>query len=297
MSVKRFPKEKARFGEDRFVETAGYQIHYVESGKGEPVILVPGSMSTYRCWSRQMPPLSDHYRLLAIDFVGAGDSDKPGSGFGYTVHDQADVIAKMIEKLKLGKVNLIGISYGGVIVMSLVSRYPDLVNKVVSVEGGVVRLEKFPPNPIETLMKYPVIGELFLFISGVGLLDNMFLKLVEGKWYPYMTPDDKKEVSWQLRSFFKSTTRHALHMILSQNRTRKDFVEEAKSIKSPVLYLHGGWSDFTDVLVERNIEFFKTYLPNVRTVKFEDGVHDLINQKPKEVADLILDFLRAEQQQ
>ena len=195
MSKSKLPKEKARYGEDKFVEVDGYRIHYVEIGKGEPVILVPGSLHTYTCWSRLMPLLSDHYRLLALDSLGGGDSDKPSSGFGYTVHEQADVIAKMVEKLELGKVNLIGSSYGGVIIVSLVARYPGLVNRVVSVEGGVVRLEKFPPNPIETSMKYPIIGELFLFIAGAGLLDNFLLKKTEGKWYPYMTPADKKEGS------------------------------------------------------------------------------------------------------
>ena len=294
MSKSGLPEDKVKHGEDKFVEVTGYRIHYFEVGNGKPVILVPAAMATYKYWSRLTPLLSDHYRLLALDFLGGGDSDKPSSGFGYTIHEQADIIAKMIEKLKLDKVNLIGSSYGGAIVMSLVARYPALVNKVVSIEGGVVNFKKPPPNPIGRLMKYPIIGELFLFIAGARLFDNMFLKMVGGKWYPYMTPEDKKEVSSYLRSFFKSTTRHAFHLILTESKTRKDFEEEAKSIKTPVLYVYGGWSGFKDILVKRNIQFFEAHIPNVQTVEFKGGIHDLAHQRPKEVADLILDFLAAE---
>jgi pimeloyl-ACP methyl ester carboxylesterase len=91
----------------------GYKIHYVEAGAGEPVILIPGSWSTYRAWNRIIPLLSDYYRLLALDYVGTGDSDKPKKGFRYTVQEQANLTAKMIEKLELGRVHLIGGSYGG----------------------------------------------------------------------------------------------------------------------------------------------------------------------------------------
>jgi len=96
--MNKFVYSKARYGEDRFVEVEGYKIHYVEVGKGETVILIPGSFSTYRTWNRIIPLLSDHYQLLALDYVGTGDSDKPESGFKYTTDEQANLVAKMIKK-------------------------------------------------------------------------------------------------------------------------------------------------------------------------------------------------------
>ena len=42
----------ACYGKDCFVEVASYTLHYVEVGAGEPVLLIPGSFSTYRSWNR-----------------------------------------------------------------------------------------------------------------------------------------------------------------------------------------------------------------------------------------------------
>lgn len=46
-----------------------------------------------------------------------------------------------------------------------------------------------------------------------------------------------------------------------------------------------------EMLVEDNIRFLETHLPHVRVVGLEGGIHDLEFQKPKEVADLIRNFL------
>ena len=85
---------KAKFGVDKFILVQTYKIHYVEAGAGEPVILIPGSYSTYRVWNRLMPLLAGDFRLLALDYVGVGDSDKPTKGFDYTIQEQTDIIAK-----------------------------------------------------------------------------------------------------------------------------------------------------------------------------------------------------------
>jgi len=44
-------------------------------------------------------------------------------------------------------------------------------------------------------------------------------------------------------------------------------------------------------MAETNAEFLKNHLPDVKVVRFDDGIHDLELQKPKEVATLVLEFL------
>lgn len=280
----------AKYGEDIFVEVEKYRIHYVEFGAGDPVILIPGSFSTYRAFNRIIPLLSDHYRLLAPDYVGTGDSDKPKEGFGYTIEEQADLIAEMIDKLELGRAHLVGASYGGAIALNLAARYPDLVDKVVSIEGGVVRPEELPGDPMEFLLRYPIIGDLFIGTVRTGLLNPVLLRLVAGKWYPQMASDDTKEMLEQLSYNAKSASRIPWHRVSMASRTSTNFEEEAKSIGTPVLYLYGEESDFREILVDRNIKFLETHLPNARIVGLEGGIHDLALQKPREVAGLILDF-------
>jgi pimeloyl-ACP methyl ester carboxylesterase len=285
---------KAKFGLDKFILVERYKIHYVEAGQegGEPVILIPGSYSTYRAWNRLMPLLAGQYRLLALDYVGVGDSDKPRSGFEYTIQEQTDLIAKMVLQMNPGKVNLVGGSYGGAIVFDFAARYSDLVNKIVSIEGGIIKPEKIKGDPLEYCLKFPVIGDIFVQVTRSGMLNKPVMKLVAGKWYTEMTADDKKEALEQIDSNARSASRIPWHKISLARKTSKNIEEEAKSIKSPILYLYGTKSDFKENLLGKNLEYLKTYLPHAWIVAMEGGIHDLAMQKPLEVASLILEFLR-----
>ena len=240
------------------------------------------------------PPHSlaaDRYRLLALDYLGTGDSDKPKTGFTYTVQEQADLIAQMIQELDLGRANLIGASYGGAIVLNLPAHYPDRVNKVVSIEGGIVRPKELPASPLEFVFRYPVIGDLVVLLIKTGLLTGLVAKTVAGKWYPHMSAQDKHEMWEQQRDNSRSAARIPWYWISVSNRTCEDFEGAAKAMLVPILYLYGQESDFATMLVEPNVRFLETYLPQTRIVGLEGGIHDLEFQQPRQVADLVLEFL------
>lgn len=280
----------AKYGEDKFIEVDGYKIHYVEGGRGQPTIFVPASFSTYRTWNRVLPLISGHCRFFAVDYLGVGDSDKPGKGFLYTVEEQADLLAKMAEKLGIGRVNLVGVSYGGAIVLKIAARYPGLVKRVVSIEGGVVKPESLPISYLEHFLKYPVISDLLLKIGRSSVLDRLFVRFIAGKWYPEMTPADKQELQEQIHYIIKTANRVAWYRMSTAHKISRAFDGEAKSINVPVLYLYGENSDFVKVLAEPNIRFFQKYLPDVRIIGIEGGIHNLELQKPREIASLLLNF-------
>jgi pimeloyl-ACP methyl ester carboxylesterase len=283
---------KAKYGIDKFILVGLYKIHYVEAGQGEPIILIPGSYSTYRAWNRLLPVLGKEHRLLALDYLGVGDSDKPRKGFGYTIQEQTDLIAEMVKQLGLKRVSLIGGSYGGDIVFDFAARYAELVNKIVSIEGGVIRPDKMKAAPLEYCLKFPVIGDLFVQVARSGALNRPAARAIVGKWYPYMTPSDREETLEQVNSNVKTASRIPWYKISIARKTSGSIAEEAKGIKSPVLYLYGTKSNTREILLDKNIEYLKQYLPQAWIVALEGGIHDLALQKPEEVADLILEFLR-----
>lgn len=283
---------KAKFGVDRLILVQRYKIHYVEAGAGEPVILIPGSYSTYRAWNRLMPLLAGDFRLLALDYVGTGDLDKPDKGFDYTVQAQTDIVANMAQQMGLDKVNLIGGSHGGAIVFDLAARYPDLVNKIISIEGGVVKPDKMKGDPMEYCLKFPVVGDVFIKVVRSGALNKPAARVVVGKWYSSMTPVDKEEMLEQISSNAKSASRIPWYKISIARKTSRDIEEDAKSIKTPILYLYGTESAYKEILLEKNLTYLKTYLPQAWVVAMEGGIHDLAMQKPAEVANVILEFLR-----
>jgi pimeloyl-ACP methyl ester carboxylesterase len=282
---------KPKYGLDKFVVVQGYNLHYVEAGEGQPILLIPGAFSTYRHWNRVIPYLSEHYRLLCLDYLGVGDSDKPRSGFGYTIEEQTDLIVKMIEALQISKVRIFGVSYGGAIALNLAARYPEKVDRIISIEGNGIKHQIVPYEPLKGLLGWPVVGELSVGVVRSGIADRLVAKSVMGKAWEQMSEAEKEDVIEIVAQNNKTASRASWHLISRTIETSRDFSDQAKTIRIPVLYLYGGNSHYHG-MAETNAEFLKTHLQNVEIVRLKDGIHDLELQKPKEVATLVLEFLK-----
>jgi pimeloyl-ACP methyl ester carboxylesterase len=281
---------KSQYGTDKFIVVYNRHIHYVEAGGGEPVLLIPGAFSTYRDWNRMIPSLSKEYRVLAIDYLGVGDSDKPRSGTGYTLEAQADLIVKMMETLHISKVHLVGVSYGGGIALNIATRYPDRVNKIVCIEGNGLKNEKLPYRPMEAILRWPVISDVAIGLIRSGLIDEVGVRLVMGKTWQAMDEEEHKEVFGIISQNNKTASRFSWYHISRSMKTSKDFTEEVKGVQLPILYLYGKKSEYR-YMAETNARFLKKHLSDVTIISFEDGIHDLELQKPAVVADLITEFL------
>jgi pimeloyl-ACP methyl ester carboxylesterase len=280
---------KSKYGQDRFVVVQNRNIHYVETGEGQPVLLIPGAWSTYRYWNRITPLLSTHYRLLALDYLGVGDSDKPRSGFGYTVEEQADLIAGMIETLQISKVHIIGTSYGGSIALNIAARYPNRLGSIVSIEGNGMKHRKVPYRPMGSLLRWPLFGEVPISVARSGLLDKMVAKGLMGKAWRPMGNHEREEIVEIISQTNKTASRVPWYRISRTLVTSKDFADEAKAIRIPILYLYGENSGYRE-MAEANAEFLRTHLPYVEVFCLKDGIHNLELQKPEEVARIILQF-------
>src|SRR5438105_4735903 len=107
-------------------DSAGVKIAYIESGKGEDVILVHGLYSSAQMnWV--MPGifkrLAEKYRVVALDLRGHGDSDKPDAEDAYG-QPMVDDITRLMDHLKIQKAHIVGYSLGGIIVMKFVVDHP-----------------------------------------------------------------------------------------------------------------------------------------------------------------------------
>ena len=77
----------AREGE---IRANGLSFHYVDEGSGPPVLLVHGSIADYREWSRQIAPLSQHYRVIVYSRRYHWPNSPPGKDADATLDRQAD---------------------------------------------------------------------------------------------------------------------------------------------------------------------------------------------------------------
>ena len=279
--------EKSSVGADRFVEACGYNIHYVEVGSGRPVVLIPGAFSTYRVWNLLIPKLSQQFRVIAIDYVGVGDSDKPGNSFDYSVRSQATIIAEVIRKLNLGKVRLAGVSYGSGIALNIAGRYPDLVENVICIEGGAfIMPEQLNHSKSTALLGIPIIGDFFLGALKTGLFDKIAAKGVMGEAWDRLDSSQKDGVLKIITANLKTASRTAWYQIYRSITSPIDFTEELRNSSVPIKYLFGEQSKYRSVS-RTNADIISSIALNAEVISFDDGIHDLELQYPGKIYDVI----------
>lgn len=112
-----------------YANTPNGQIHYVEKGEGPPLLLLSESPRTHRQFERLIPLLSPHFRVIAPDYPGYGNSDGPP--LPVTVDGITQCIVDFLDALGLEKVNLFGIHTGNKVGSCLAANWPQRVDRVV----------------------------------------------------------------------------------------------------------------------------------------------------------------------
>lgn len=115
------------------VVAGGFRTNYLESGNGEPVVLIHGSgpgVTAYANWRLTIPDLARHHRVLAPDMVGFGYSERP-EAISYGVQTWADQVVGLLDALSLERASLVGNSFGGAIALRVAVQHPDRVDRLV----------------------------------------------------------------------------------------------------------------------------------------------------------------------
>jgi pimeloyl-ACP methyl ester carboxylesterase len=128
---------------DRFFDSNGVRIRYIEEGMGETVVLVHGYLgNAERTWvaSGVFHQLSKNYRVIAIDCRGHGKSDKPHEAKQYG-QEMAFDVTRMLDHLKIRKAHIVGYSMGGNITAKLLTLKPErFLTATLGGSGGLLAL-------------------------------------------------------------------------------------------------------------------------------------------------------------
>jgi len=120
------------------VTVFGYKLHYLEAGRGAPVILLHGTGGEGARWTPQLQGLSSDFRVIALDQIGFGQSDKPMTNYHSGVF--AGFLAGFMKAIGVPKASLIGQSMGAAVALSLAVEKPEMVERLVLVNGGGFRM-------------------------------------------------------------------------------------------------------------------------------------------------------------
>ncbi|HSF60554.1 MAG TPA: alpha/beta hydrolase [Gaiellaceae bacterium] len=112
------------------VEVDGLRIVFRRKGNGPPVVFLHGYVGDgSRTWRRQIEDLSDEFTVVAWDAPGSGLSSDPPESF--RLPDYADCFAGFVDALGLGRVHLVGLSFGGGLALEIHRRHPTVSKSLV----------------------------------------------------------------------------------------------------------------------------------------------------------------------
>lgn len=124
------------------------QLHYIEQGQGEPLILLHGNGESCDYFEHQIPCFSENYRVIAIDTRGHGQSPRGEKPF--TIVQFAEDLHDFMDEKGIDKAILLGFSDGGNIALTFALKYPERVERMI-VDGA-----NLFPSGVRPLYQWPI---------------------------------------------------------------------------------------------------------------------------------------------
>ena len=174
----------------RFLEINGERFHYVDEGKGPPLVMIHGLMGSSRNLTYALSArLREHFRVITVDRPGSGYSTRH-AGTAADLPGQARQVASFIQTLDLDKPLVLGHSLGGAIALALALDHPHAVSGLILV-APLTHPQRLLPLVFMSLAIRP--GWLRRFMSHtltmpIGLLTKG--SVVKGVFAPDPAPED-----------------------------------------------------------------------------------------------------------
>jgi proline iminopeptidase len=290
-----------------FVDANGVLIYYESVGRGKPLVIVhggPGASHDY--FLPYLLPLARHNRLVFIDERGSGKSEKLEDPALYTVEAMVEDVEAVRRGLGLGKVALLGHSFGGVLAQAYAFKYQENLSRLVLCStfhstrelNDVFRRmkEKMPP---ELLKRIDTLEKAGLFGHGKDFEKNRYpeeyMKAAWGEGYfPYLyqrrpdpgfDPASMGNMSWDLyREMWGS---HG-EFVVDGNLASVEYADRLPALRVPTLITVGDHDECDPALAREMQE----KIPGSKLVVLPQSGHMTFVDQPALFIRTVDDFLR-----
>jgi haloalkane dehalogenase len=135
--------------ESHFVEIDGLKHHYLDEGRGAPVVMVHGNPTWSFYYRDLVAGLRDRSRTIVPDHIGCGYSDKPDdSRYEYTLRQRIDDLEALLDKLGVTEnITLVVHDWGGAIGMAYAVRHPERIARLVILNTAAFHIPPSKPFP------------------------------------------------------------------------------------------------------------------------------------------------------
>ena len=283
--------------ESHYMTIGGFKYHYLDEGPTEPdgverpvLICVHGNPTWSFFFRSVVNAFCDKYRVIAVDHIGCGLSEKPGAKeYPYTIARRADDLLELIEKLELKNCVLVAHDWGGAVGMCAATQIPDVFSKIVLMNTASY-LHEGCPRRIRTF-HIPILNKILA--QGLNVFPVAASSMATAKG---LSPDVKSGLlapydSWSNRvavlEFVKDIP------ISPKHRSYETFVKMMERLPvfkdKPVALIWGvkDWCFPPEIFLE---EYLK-YYPDAFVRKIEDSGHYLLEDSPDEALAAMREFL------
>ncbi len=266
----------------------GHRYHYVDEGKGEPLLLVHGNPTWSFYWRNLIVALRGRYRLIAPDHLGCGLSDKPAE-YPYVLAKHIDNLKRLIKQLDLRNITLLAHDWGGAIGLGAAVDLPERFSRLVLFNTAAFRSATMPMRI--RVCRTPFLGPLA--VRGLNAFARAALWMASEK-RERLTPAVRAGLlapydSWAhrvaIQRFVEDIPMHPRHPSYG---TLVRIEERLQSLADKPISLIWGMRDwcFTPAMLDR----FRAIFPLAETHRLEDAGHYVIEDAHERIVPIFVDF-------
>jgi len=255
-----------------YVDIPQGQVHYILSGKGDPLLLLHASPLNSDAFIDLISILDKYYKIIAMDTMGFGKSDDIPRE--YSIEDYAQTVIDFLNALHTRKTNIVGHATGSLIALEVAARHPELIDRLVlgncpfytqeEREERLNDISTFPCKPFEIKEDGSHITEMwesrrkvFPKLSLITCHKSVIMNLLAG------------------------TKANMPMTLLSYNMQQK-----MPLIKNPTLLVYG-----TEDIFYTKRKVTQSLIPDSKVEIVKGGDFYLIMEKTEEFGDAVLNFL------
>jgi proline iminopeptidase len=287
----------------KYVTVNGARLWVVTVGKGHPLILVPGGPGGAHAGLRRFDSLAKDHMLIYYDGFGRGKSDTAQSAAAYSLERDIEDLEGLRKALKLDKIDLLGHSYGGLVVQGYAVKYPEHVSHLVlanTFHSFIMWQANDDNSNHEMKTNYPEMWEQLMQLREKGYVSSdeehqkLYGTVPYGFLYAY-NPDNFASRgakpypnSFNTKLYYQMVGKDG-DFIVGSDIGNFDYRTNLKHLKMPVL-IYGGRYD--RVAVPAMMIKYRQYCPQAQFVMFEKSGHNPQVEEPEKLFRLLEDFLK-----
>lgn len=259
------------------ISIKGKDMYYEVYGEGEPLVILNGIMMSTGSWTSFIDVFSEKNKLVLVDFVDQGQSDKMEELYSQDLH--VEMLNELFEKLNIEKLHLLGISYGGEVAQRFALKYEEKLLSLI-----LANTTSYTNKILKD------IGDGWIY-SAKTYDGSKFFKATMP--YIYSPEFYEENINWlheREKMFSKSTEESWYEGFIRLVISAEDFDlrEEVGKIKVPTLIIGAEYDATTPT---RYQEKLKKKIKDSKLVIIKGSGHASMYEKPYEFASTVIGFV------